>query len=82
MCNLYSITTNQAAIAALFRIISRYEGNLPAMPSVFPDQPAPVVRGAGDDRELVMMRWGMPFPPQFGGAAGDQCPQHHFPLNQ
>ena len=28
MCNLYSITTNQAAIAALFRVVNRYEGNL------------------------------------------------------
>jgi hypothetical protein len=28
MCNLYSITTNQAAIAALFRVLSRYVGNL------------------------------------------------------
>jgi hypothetical protein len=24
MCNLYSITTNQAAIAALFRVVNRY----------------------------------------------------------
>jgi hypothetical protein len=29
MCNLYSITTNQAAIAALFRVINQYVGNLP-----------------------------------------------------
>jgi hypothetical protein len=42
MCNLYSITTNQAAIAALFRVINRYVGNLPPMPGVFPDYPAPV----------------------------------------
>jgi hypothetical protein len=28
MCNLYSITTNQAAIAALFRVVNRYVGNL------------------------------------------------------
>jgi hypothetical protein len=28
MCNLYSITTNQAAIAALFRRVNRYVGNL------------------------------------------------------
>ena len=28
MCNLYSITTNQAAIIALFRVINRYVGNL------------------------------------------------------
>src|SRR5438309_2282590 len=31
MCNLYSVTTNQAAIAALFRVMNRYVGNLPAM---------------------------------------------------
>jgi hypothetical protein len=29
MCNLYSITTSQAAIIALFRVINRYVGNLP-----------------------------------------------------
>jgi len=44
MCNLYSITTNQAAIAALFRVINQYVGNLLPMPGVFPDYPAPVVR--------------------------------------
>jgi putative SOS response-associated peptidase YedK len=46
MCNLYSITTNQAAIIALFRVMNRYVGNLPPMPGVFPDYPAPVVRNA------------------------------------
>jgi len=44
MCNLYSITTNQAAIAALFRVMNQYVGNLLPMPGVFPDYPAPVVR--------------------------------------
>jgi hypothetical protein len=28
MCNLYSITTNQAAIINLFRVVNRYIGNL------------------------------------------------------
>jgi len=56
MCNLYSITTNQAAIIALFRAMNRYVGNLPPMPGVFPDYPAPVVRNAGGEREMVMMR--------------------------
>jgi hypothetical protein len=41
MCNLYSITTNQEAIRALFRVINRYVGNLAPMPGVFPDYPAP-----------------------------------------
>ena len=67
MCNLYSITTNQEAIRALFRVINRYVGNLPPMPGVFPDYPAPVVRNAGAERELTMMRWGMPPPPKLGG---------------
>ena len=58
MCNLYSITTNQAAIIALFRVMNRYVGNLPPMPGVFPDYPAPVVRNEGGEREMVMMRWG------------------------
>ena len=60
MCNLYSITTNQAAIIALFRVINRYVGNLPPMPGVFPDYPAPVVRNGERGREVTLMRWGMP----------------------
>ena len=67
MCNLYSITTNQAAIAALFRVVNRYVGNLAPMPGVFPDYPAPVVRNTDTGRELSMMRWGMPPPPRTGG---------------
>src|ERR1700693_3035164 len=67
MCNLYSITTNQAAITSLFRVMNRYVRNLPPMPGVYPDYPAPVVRNSGDDRELAMMRWGMPPPPRAGG---------------
>ena len=50
MCNLYSITTNQAAIAALFRVVNRYVGNLPPMPGVCPDYPAPIVRNGADGR--------------------------------
>jgi hypothetical protein len=67
MCNLYSITTNQAAIIALFRVVTRYVGNLAPMPGVFPDYPAPVVRNTDTGRELSMMRWGMPPPPRTGG---------------
>jgi putative SOS response-associated peptidase YedK len=67
MCNLYSITTNQEAIHALFRVINRYVGNLPPMPGVFTDHAAPVIRDAGAGRELTMMRWGMPPSPKFGG---------------
>jgi hypothetical protein len=56
VCNLYSITTNQEAISRLFRVMNRYVGNLPPMPGVFPDYPAPVVRNAGAERELTVNR--------------------------
>lgn len=69
MCNLYSVTTNQAAIIAFTRSIRDRSGNLAPMPGVFPDYLAPLVRNAPDGvRELMMARWGMPGPPQFGGA--------------
>src|SRR6187401_2893462 len=66
MCNLYSITTNQAAIAALFRVINRYVGNLAPMPGVFPDYPAPVVRNTMEHTAAAAHR----------RAAGHQHPQH------
>jgi putative SOS response-associated peptidase YedK len=68
MCNLYSETKGQAAIRALFGAAHDKTGNLPAFPGIFPDQLAPIVRNSADgERELVMARWGMPGPPQFGG---------------
>jgi putative SOS response-associated peptidase YedK len=52
----------------LFRARNDHTGNLPLFPGIFPDQMAPIVRrGADGERELVMARWGMPGPPQFGG---------------
>lgn len=59
MCNLYSITTNQAVIINLFRLVNRYVGNLAPMPGVFPDYPAPVIRNTDTGRKLSMMRWGI-----------------------
>ena len=69
MCNLYSLTKGQAAIRDWFRATHDRTGNLPLFPGIFPDQMAPIVRnGADGEREVVMARWGMPGPPQFGGA--------------
>ena len=62
MCNLYSITRAQDAMRSLFRITKDLTGNLPPMPGVFPDYPAPIVRMADGERELQMARWGMPSP--------------------
>lgn len=69
MCNLYSMTTNQQAIIRMFRVARNFIGNMPAYPAIFPDGEAPVIRaGADGEREMTAMRWGMPGPPQFGGA--------------
>jgi putative SOS response-associated peptidase YedK len=67
MCNLYSITTNQAAIIALFRVMNRYVGNLPPMPGVF----SRLSRADNQERRRRTradhtMRWGMPPPPRAG----------------
>lgn len=68
MCNLYSLTRNQQAIREYTRAMVDSTGNLPPMPGIFPDYPAPVVRNIETgERELMMMRWGMPSPPQYGG---------------
>src|SRR6202051_4363076 len=60
MCNLYSITTTQAAIIALFRVINRAVGTREPMPGVCPDYRAPIVRNGAEGRELANARWGMP----------------------
>jgi len=63
MCNLYSLKTSQAELRGLVGAMRDRLGNLPLMPSIFPDQEAPVARiGADGTRELVKMRWGMPTP--------------------
>jgi hypothetical protein len=64
MCNLYSITTNQTAIIALFRVINRYIGNLAPMLGVFPDHPVPVIRNTQVGSLIAVMRWGMLPPPR------------------
>ncbi len=48
MCNLYSITKGQQAIRELARAMRDNAGNMPPLPGVFPDYPAPIVRIAPD----------------------------------
>lgn len=64
MCNLYSITTEQAAMRVAFRAAVERIGNLRPLPGIFPDQMAPVVRNGLDGRELAMLSWGFPSPPR------------------
>jgi putative SOS response-associated peptidase YedK len=62
MCNLYSVTKGQQAIRELSRAMNDRTGNLPPLPGIFPDYPAPIVRNQTHGRELTMARWGMPSP--------------------
>ena len=62
MCNLYSLTKGQAAILEMTRAMVDRTGNLPPLPGIFPDYPAPIVRNGAEGRELAMARWGMPSP--------------------
>jgi hypothetical protein len=39
-------------------VINRYVGNLPPMPGVFPDYPAPAIRNTDTGRELAMIALG------------------------
>src|SRR6476646_213161 len=54
------MTRNVDAIRQLFKAVNSRVGNLPSLPGVFPDYPAPVVRNTDGAREVTMMRWGMP----------------------
>ena len=67
MCNLYSLTRSQDAIRQLTKAMRDTAGKMPPVPGIFPDTLAPVVRTARDGaRELTMMRWGFPPPPNLG----------------
>lgn len=59
MCNLYSMTRNIDAINRLFKALGS-PINLPSLPGIFPDYPAPVIRGNDENRHAAMLRWGMP----------------------
>jgi putative SOS response-associated peptidase YedK len=62
LCNLYSLTKGQAAILEMTRAMVDRTGNLPPLPGIFPDHPAPIVRNGAEGRELGLARWGMPSP--------------------
>jgi putative SOS response-associated peptidase YedK len=62
MCNLYSLTKSQDEIRRAFRIDTDRVGNLPPLPSIFPNTAAPIAHIAEGRRVLSMYRWGMPSP--------------------
>jgi putative SOS response-associated peptidase YedK len=67
MCTLYALTRPQDAVRRHFKVGRDRTGNLPALPAIFPDQLAPVIRLADDgERVMEIMRWGFPPPPNAG----------------
>lgn len=47
-------------------IIDDQTGNLPPMPGIYPDYPAPILRhGPQGGLQMAMARWGMPTPPTY-----------------
>lgn len=66
MCNLYNVTTTHEAMRQLFLPINDLTNRLTPQMDVYPDYHAPVGRkDAHGERELALMRWGMPTPPQY-----------------
>jgi hypothetical protein len=49
------MTTNVEAIRRLFEALNSRVGNLPSMPGIFPDYPAPIVRNSPDGREIYYL---------------------------
>jgi len=57
------MTKGQVAIRELSRAMRDNAGNMPPLPGIFPDYPAPIVRYGDDgEREIAVARWGMPSP--------------------
>lgn len=76
MCNLYSQTKAQDAMRHVFHrilepdtgdeLVEDLTGNLPSLPGIYPDYPAPILTlRPGGGLRLSMARWGLPTPPQF-----------------
>ncbi|MEJ6396043.1 SOS response-associated peptidase [Gymnodinialimonas sp. 2305UL16-5] len=62
LCNLYASLRGQDAIRDMAKVWEDQTGNLPPLPSIYPDQMAPVVYNGEAGRILATMRWGMPSP--------------------
>ena len=56
------MTSTQQAVRDLARTLRDLTGNMPPLPDIFPDYPAPIVRNNRGTRQLAMARWGMPSP--------------------
>ena len=70
MCNLFSMTSNKDAIRNMFGVVVDNTGNMPPQPGIYPNYSAPIVRNTAAGRELAMLMWGMPTPPEHQPKSG------------
>jgi putative SOS response-associated peptidase YedK len=67
MCNLYSMTKTRDELVGLFDIRLDAIWDSFEIAAIYPDQMAPLVRlDEAGARELTLMRWGFPPPPNVG----------------
>jgi hypothetical protein len=55
-CQLCSLTSSQQAIRSRERATVSRTGNLPPLPGILPDHPAPILRNQSDEREVTLAR--------------------------
>lgn len=65
VCNLYSFRRTVDEMRGLLGGLRDNGINMPPLPGIFPDYPAPIVHITEDEPTLRMARWGMPTPPQY-----------------
>jgi putative SOS response-associated peptidase YedK len=81
MCNLYSLTRGQEAMRRAFRVKCVRQAISQALPLFFPRTMAPVARTAPEgERDLTLMRWGFPPPPNLGKVPVTVCAQSEVTL--
>src|ERR1700752_448102 len=74
-----TITTNKAAIIALFRVINGMSATCRQCRACFLPHRPPVIREPEGGREMVMMRGGMPPPLRTGGPPVTNIPNTSSP---
>ena len=62
MCRLYSLCCDPEALGETFSVAAGAVRGLLPLSAVLPDQIAPVIRNGPGERELALLRWGLPPP--------------------
>ncbi|HWU60833.1 MAG TPA: SOS response-associated peptidase family protein [Ensifer sp.] len=60
MCNLYNITTNHEALRRIARFDVDLTNRMDPAEDIYPDRMAPIIRNNSGERELALVRWGLP----------------------